>query len=134
MGQMIEWNDLISDLTERKALSVATRRKMGLRMKKLAKSSAFKAKVARNKKKLASDGKIKQRANKQAKQIIIKKFAGLEPNDYANLSLMQRQNLDNRIMKTKGAAVKKIAKRLMVTLRKAELIRLKNARGLGTEE
>jgi hypothetical protein len=131
---MIEWNDLISDLTERKALSVATRRKMGLRMKKLAKSSAFKAKVARNKKKLASDGKIKQRANKQAKQIIIKKFAGLEPNDYANLSLMQRQNLDNRIMKTKGAAVKKIAKRLMVTLRKAELIRLKNARGSGTEE
>ena len=131
---MIEWNDLISDLTERKALSVATRRKMGLRMKKLAKSSAFKAKVARNKKKLASDGKIKQRANKQAKQIIIKKFAGLEPNDYANLSLMQRQNLDNRIMKTKGAAVKKIAKKLMVTLRKAELIRLKNARGSGTEE
>ena len=131
---MIEWNDLITDLTERKALSVASRRKMGLRMKKLAKSSAFKAKVARNKKKLAPDGKIKQRANKQAKQIIIKKFAGLEPNDYANLSLMQRQNLDNRIMKTKGAAVKKIAKRLMVTLRKAELVRLKKARGSGTEE
>ena len=131
---MIEWNDLISDLTERKALSVATRRKMGLRMKKLAKSSAFKAKVARNKKKLASDGKIKQRANKQAKQIIIKKFAGLEPNEYANLSLMQRQTLDNRIMKTKGAAVKKIAKKLIVTLRKAELIRLKNSRGSDTEE
>lgn len=131
---MIEWNDLISDLTERKALSVATRRKMGLRMKKLAKSSAFKAKVARNKKKLASDGKIKQRANKQAKQIIIKKFAGLEPNEYANLSLMQRQTLDNRIMKTKGAAVKKIAKKLMVKLRKAELERLKKARGSGTEE
>ena len=130
---MIEWNDLISDLTERKALSVATRRKMGLRMKKLAKSSAFKAKVARNKKKLASDGKIKQRANKQAKQFIIKKFAGLEPNEYANLSLMQRQNLDNRIMKTKGAAVKKIAKKLMVKLRKSELERLKKARGMGTE-
>ena len=130
---MIEWNDLISDLTERKALSVATRRKMGLRMKKLAKSSAFKAKVARNKKKLASDGKLKQRANKQAKQIIIKKFAGLEPNEYANLSLMQRQTLDNRIMKTKGAAVKKIAKKLMVKLRKAELERLKKARGSGTE-
>ena len=133
MGQMIEWNDLISDLTERKALSVATRRKMGLRMKKLAKSSAFKAKVARNKKKLAPDAKIKQRANKQAKQIIIKKFAGLEPNEYANLSLMQRQTLDNRIMKTKGAAVKKIAKKLMVKLRKAELERLKKARGSGTE-
>ena len=103
-------------------------------MKKLAKSSAFKAKVARNKKKLASDGKIKQRANKQAKQIIIKKFAGLEPNEYANLSLMQRQTLDNRIMKTKGAAVKKIAKKLMVKLRKAELERLKKARGSGTEE
>jgi hypothetical protein len=130
---MIEWNDLISDLTERKALSVATRRKMGLRMKKLAKSSAFKAKVARNKKKLASDGKLKQRANKQAKQFIIKKFAGLEPNEYANLSLMQRQNLDNRIMKTKGAAVKKIAKKLMVKLRKSELERLKKARGMGTE-
>ena len=130
---MIEWNDLISDLTERKALSVATRRKMGRRMAKMAKSSAFQAKVARNKKKMATDGKLKQRANKQAKQFIIKKFAGLEPNEYANLSLMQRQNLDNRIMKTKGAAVKKIAKKLMVKLRKSELERLKKARGMGTE-
>ena len=58
----------------------------------------------------------------------------MEPSEYANLSLMQRQNLDNRIMKTKGAAVKKIAKKLMVSLRLKELERLKKARGLGTEE
>jgi hypothetical protein len=37
-------------------------------------------------------------------------------------------------MKTKGAAVKKIAKKLMVSLRLKELERLKKARGLGTEE
>ena len=131
---MITFDDLILNLTERKALSVAARRKMGQRMKKMAQSSVFKAKKARNALKKAPEGKIKQRANKAAKQLIIKKFAGMDANDYANLSLMQRQNLDNRIMKTKGAAVKKIAKKLMVSLRLKELERLKKARGLGTEE
>ena len=131
---MITFDDLVSDLTERKAMSVATRRKQGRRMAKMAKSSVFKAKKARNALKKAPESKIKQRANKQAKQVIIKKFAGMEPSEYANLSLMQRQNLDNRIMKTKGAAVKKIAKKLLVSLRLKELERLKKARGLGTEE
>jgi len=129
---MITFDDLILNLTERKALSVAARRKMGQRMKKMAQSSAFKAKKARNALKKAPEGKIKQRANKAAKQLIIKKFAGMDANDYANLSLMQRQNLDNRIMKTKGAAVKKIAKKLMVSLRLKELERLKKVKEVGT--
>jgi len=131
---MITFDDLIIDLTERKALSVGARRKMGIRMKRMAKSSVFKAKVARNKLKKAPEAKIVQRANKQAKQVIIKKFAGLDPNEYANLSLMQRQVLDNRIMKTKGAAVKKIAKKLMVSLRKAELLRLQKVKELRKEQ
>jgi len=127
---MITFDSLIPDLTERKALSVASRRKMGLRMKKMAKSSVFKAKKARNALKKAPESKIKQRANKQAKQVIIKKFAGMEPSEYANLSLMQRQNLDNRIMKTKGAAVKKIAKKLLPKVKQADRQKLvKNKKG-----
>jgi hypothetical protein len=106
---MITFDDLVSDLTERKAMSVATRRKQGRRM-----------------------AKIKQRATKAAKQMIIKKFGGLDAAEYAGLGLMQRQNLDNRIMKTKGAAVKKIAKKMMVKLRKAELERLQKAKEVGT--
>ena len=129
---MITFDSLIPDLTERKALSVASRRKMGLRMKKMAKSSVFQAKKARNALKKAPDSKIKQRATKAAKQMIIKKFGGLDAAEYAGLGLMQRQNLDNRIMKTKGAAVKKIAKKMMVKLRKAELERLQKAKEVGT--
>ena len=129
---MITFDDLISDLTERKAMSVATRRKQGRRMAKMAKSSVFQAKKARNALKKAPDSKIKQRATKAAKQMIIKKFGGLDAAEYAGLGLMQRQNLDDRIMKTKGAAVKKIAKKMMVKLRKAELERLKKAKEVGT--
>ena len=129
---MITFDDLVSDLTERKAMSVATRRKQGRRMAKMAKSSVFQAKKARNALKKAPDSKIKQRATKAAKQMIIKKFGGLDATEYAGLGLMQRQNLDNRIMKTKGAAVKKIAKKMMVKLRKAELERLQKAKEVGT--
>ena len=121
------------ELEERKAMSILQRRKMGIRMRKMMKNPAVQAKIARAKKKIAPDSKILQRANKAAKQIIIKKFAGLQPNEYANLSLMQRQTIDNKIVSKKSGAIKKIAKKLIVKLKKAELERLKKAREVGNQ-
>ena len=130
---MKTYEELMYELEERKAMSILQRRKMGIRMRKMMKNSAVQAKIARAKKKIAPDSKILQRANKAAKQIIIKKFAGLQPNEYANLSLMQRQVIDNKIVSKKSGAIKKIAKKLIVKLKKAELERLKKAREVGNQ-
>ena len=130
---MKTYEELMYELEERKVMSVLQRRKMGIRMRKMMKNPAVQAKIARAKKKLAPDSKILQRANKAAKQIIIKKFAGLQPNEYANLSLMQRQMIDNKIVSKKSGAIKKIAKKLIVKLKKAELERLKKAREVGNQ-
>ena len=130
---MKTYEELMYELEERKAMSILQRRKMGIRMRKMMKNPAVQAKIARSKKKLAPDSKILQRANKAAKQIIIKKFAGLQPNEYANLSLMQRQTIDNKIVSKKSGAIKKIAKKLIVKLKKAELERLKKAREVGNQ-
>ena len=130
---MKTYEELMYELEERKAMSILQRRKMGIRMRKMMKNPAVQAKIARSKKKLAPDSKILQRANKAAKQIIIKKFAGLQPNEYANLSLMQRQVIDNKIVSKKSGAIKKIAKKLIVKLKKAELERLKKAREVGNQ-
>ena len=131
---MKSFDDLVLELVERKALSVSQRRKMALRMRKMMKNPAVQSKIARQKMKLASTSKIQQRANKAAKQIVIKKFAGMDKQDYANLPLMQRQALDDRIVSKKGAAIKKIAKKLMTRMKKAELERLKKAREMGSEQ
>ena len=125
---MKTYEELMYELEERKAMSILQRRKMGIRMRKMMKNPAVQAK-----KKLAPDSKILQRANKAAKQIIIKKFAGLQPNEYANLSMMQKQMIDNKIVSKKAGAIKKIAKRLIVKLKKAELERLKKAREIGNQ-
>ena len=130
---MKTYEELMYELEERKAMSILQRRKMGIRMRKMMKNPAVQAKIARAKKKIAPDSKILQRANKAAKQIIIKKFAGLQPNEYANLPLMQRQVIDNKIVSKKSGAIKKIAKKLIVKLKKAELERLKKAREVGNQ-
>lgn len=130
---MKTYEELMYELEEKKAMSVLQRRKMGIRMRKMMKNPAVQAKIARAKKKLAPDSKILQRANKAAKQIIIKKFAGLQPNEYANLPMMQRQMIDNKIVSKKSGAIKKIAKKLIVKLKKAELERLKKAREVGNQ-
>ncbi len=128
MGQMKKFKELTSELVERKALSIATRRKMGRRMAKMAKSSAFKAKVARKKKKLATPDMLHKRALKAAKAVILQKFAGLSPAKYMQLSPAARVEIDNRIVSKKGAAIQKIAKKMMVKLKKQELERLKKVK------
>ncbi len=125
MGQMKTFKELTSELVEKKAVSMAQRRKMGRRMAKMAKSSAFKAKVARKKMKLATPEMLHKRALKAAKMLILQKFAGLSPADYMKLAPAARVEIDNRIVAKKGTAIQKIAKKMMVKLKKQELERLK---------
>ena len=47
--------------------------------------------------------------------------------------MMQRQMIDNKIVSKKSGAIKKIAKKLIVKLKKAELERLKKAREVGNQ-
>ena len=129
---MKTFDDLVLELSEKKAMTLSQRRKMALRMRKMMKNPAVQAKIARQKKKLAPDSKIQQRANKAAKQIIIKKFAGMDKQDYANMPLPARQALDDRLVSQKAGAIKKIAKKLMTRMKRAELERLKKAREMGS--
>ena len=64
---------------------------------------------------------------------VIVRFSDFKTNEYANLSLMQRQVIDNKIVSKKSGAIKKIAKKLIVKLKKAELERLKKAREVGNQ-
>lgn len=128
MGQMKKFSELTSELYEKKAMSIATRRAMGRRMSKMAKSSAFKAKVARKKMKLATPDMLHKRAMKAAKMLILQKFAGLSPAQYMKLPPAARVEIDNRIVAKKGLAIQKIAKKMMVKLKKQELERLKKVK------
>ena len=125
---MKKFSELTSELYEKKAMSIATRRAMGRRMSKMSKSSAFKAKVARKKMKLATPDMLHKRAMKAAKMLILQKFAGLSPAQYMKLPPAARVEIDNRIVAKKGLAIQKIAKKMMVKLKKQELERLKGIR------
>ena len=116
------------ELSERKALNVRARMKQGIRMRKLAKSSAFQAKVARKKLKIADIGAIHKRAQKQAKAKIIKKYSGMDKKDYDALPAPQKIELDNRLVAKRGAAIQKIANKLVKKIKKDELERVKKAR------
>jgi len=131
---MKTFDELMFELAERKAVGLAQRRKMAIRMRKMMKNPAVQAKIARTKKRLAGNDKIRKRALKTAKQIIIQKYAGMDKAKYMSLPIQQRLELDNRIVSKKQAAIQKIAKKLMVKLKKAELERLKQARSGGSDK
>lgn len=134
MGQMKTFTELTNELVEKKVMSRDQRRKAALRMKKLARSSAFKAKVQRKKLKMADPATIHKRALKKARDIIIQKYSGLDKSEYQNLPLAARMELDNRIVAKKGAAIQKIAKKLKVKVKASERERLQKVRQGGDEE
>ena len=121
------------ELSEKKAVSMQQRRKMALRMRKLTKSSAFKAKVARKKKKLATPEMLHKRALKKAKMLVLQKYAGVDAKAYAELPPAARIELDNRITYKKQGAIQKIAKKMMMKMKKAEVERLQKVRQGGSE-
>ena len=93
-------------------------------MKRMAKSSAFKAKKARNKLRIASPEKILMKARKLAKQKVLDKFY----KNYKKMGLMQRVKVDQIIAMKYGGMIDKIAKKSLIIIKKKEVQKVKDAR------
>ena len=102
------------------AVTMKTRMKMKATMRKNKAKIAIGRKKAQ--KKLASPEKLKQRARKQARNVIANKL--LKGKNKAELSYSARQDLEKRIAKKQGAILK-IAKKLLPIVKVKERERLK---------
>lgn len=98
------------------ALTLQQRQKRARLMKRL----APKIKMGRKKaaKKIASPEKLKKRALKQAREILLKKLT--KGTSKGELSFARRQDIEKRLEKKK-AAIQKIAKKIFPKIRAAEL-------------
>ena len=112
------------ELSEFRVVSKAQRKKIGLRMKRMAKSSAFKAKKKRMKLRIASPEKILMKARKLAKQKVLDKFY---PN-YKAMGLQQRVRVDQIISMKYGGMIDKISKKVVRVVKKKEVMKVKKAR------
>ena len=106
--------------TQDEAMTMAQRMKMKAAFKK------NKGKIALGKKKAAKKPKkkekLKARAVKQARDIIIKKI--LKGKSKADLGFAARTDLEKKVDKKKGA-IKKIAKKILPAVKKADKLKLK---------
>ena len=116
--------ELYSDLSELKKVNLAQRRKQALRMKRLTQTSAFKKKVERSKLRVASPEKIRVKAQKLAKQKILDKFYP----KYKEMPIAQRVKIDAIVAQKYGGMINKIATRSVVTVKKNELEKVKQAK------
>ena len=93
------------------------------RMKKL----ANKIKIGKKKaaKKIASMDKLKKRANKQARELLLKKLT--KGKGKGDLSMARRAELEKKLDKKK-AVIQKIAKKLLPKVRKAEIAKKKGGK------
>ena len=102
------------------AMTLATRMKMKAAFRK------NKAKILRGRKKaakkLASMDKLQGRAEKQARNILLKKI--LQGKDKSDLSFAARQSIEKKLEKKRGA-IKRIAKKLLPSVKKADREKLK---------
>jgi hypothetical protein len=76
---------------------------------------------------MADQKKLKNRAQKQARQILRGKLAGKIGQDYKKLGFSQRAQVDKKLS-NKKAVIARLAKRLLPKVRKAEMSRLSQAR------
>ena len=111
-------DNLITGIVE--ALTPQQRRERGRTMKRLAPKITRKRKIAMKKK--ASTDKLMSRAIKAAKTIIRNKM--IKGKKYEDLPFAQRELIDKKVEKKKGA-IQKIAKKLLPSIRKQEVDRLK---------
>jgi len=121
---MKHFKELAKDLEEIRVVNMVQRRKMARKMRKLAKSSAFKAKKARAMLRIASPEKIQMKARKLAKKKIVSKYY---PN-YNDMSPQMKIKVDQRIASRFGAIIGKIAQRAVKNVRRNEILKVKKAR------
>ena len=110
-----------------KGLTPAMRRKMGLRMKILAKKPAFIMKRLRSMKRAATKQKLTQRARRQAIKDVVKKFyPKLRTKKKSELSYAERGKISD-IVKKKAKVIARFARRLVKDKRKQDVERRKSA-------
>tara|TARA_Y100000004_G_C8887312_1_gene400375 strand:+ start:168 stop:545 length:378 start_codon:yes stop_codon:yes gene_type:complete len=111
------------------ALTRQQRIKRGQMMRRMAKKIARKKKIAM--KKMATPEKLDRRAKKLARKILTKKI--LKNRNPSDLSYAERENLEAKLKK-KAKAIKRIAKKLLPKVKKAEKERLARVRGSSNED
>ena len=121
---MITFLELYSNVNELKKVNLGQRRKQAVRMAKLAKSSAFQKKVARSKLKVAPPEKLRIKAQKRAKETIINKYFP----KYKSMDMMGRYRIDQIVATKYGAAVTKIALKIMPKMKAMEFEKVKKAK------
>ena len=121
---MRTFKELYSQIDELKVISKAQRRKQAIRMKKLTQTSAFKKKVERSKLRVASPEKIRVKAQKLAKQKVLDKYFP----KYKEMPIAQRVKIDAIVAQKYGGMINKIATRSVVTVKKNELEKVKQAK------
>ena len=123
---MIGFKEYLSE----KPLTPQQRIQRGRIMKRLAPKIAMKRKIAMKKK--ANPEKLKTRAMKQARDAVRAKF--VKGKSYQELSYAEKIQLDKKVEK-KQALIKKIAKKLLPKIKKAEAQRIKDLKKqAGVEE
>ena len=121
---MITFLELYSNLDELKKVNLAQRRKQVIRMQRLAKSSAFKKKVEKSKLKVLPPEKLKLKAQKKAKETIINKYFP----KYKDMDMMGRYRIDQIVATKYGAAITKIATKIMPKMKAMEIEKVKQAK------
>ena len=124
MKTFIQLQSEVDELTEFRFIDKAQRKKMKIRMQRLAKSGAFQAKKARAMKRMPDAAKIMVLAKKAAKKVILKKFYP----KYAQMSMMAKIKIDQKIATKYGAMIDKIARKQIPKVKKAALARVKAAK------
>ena len=114
----------VDELTEFRFIDKAQRKKMKIRMQRLAKSSAFQAKKARAMKRMPDAAKLMVQAKRAAKKIILKKFYP----KYNEMSMMAKIKIDQVIATKYGTMIDKIAKKQIPKMKKAAMLRVKAAK------
>ena len=105
-------------------MSVQTRKKMGRRMAKLAKSPAFQFKKKKALLKMRNPAKLHLAARKKTIQLYRDKFYP----SYEEMPIQQKVMVDQKIMAKYGSKIDKISKKVAMKLKKQELERIKQAR------
>lgn len=127
---MRDFKELFQEELEEKmtpAQMMMHRKKMGRKMKLLAKKSSVKAKKERMKLRRRDPDALQAIAKRQAKQMVIKRSLGPDVN-YKELPMQKRIQIDQKIVAKKRAVIDKISKKILRQLKAGEGERVKQAK------
>ena len=127
---MRTFKELFEEDIEEKATPaqiMQNRRKMGRRMKLLAKKSSVKMKKARMKLRRRDTASLEAIAKRQAKMMVIKRSLGPDIN-YKELPIQKRIQIDQKVVAKKRKVIDKISKKILRKLKAGEGERVKQAK------